>query len=130
MMNGRITVLLDVTRLTTTNVSFSCPVPTCGVDTHFASICPQVYGQDGYRHFELKPGNSARKDLNPTAREYKPQNSSVLAATSDSMHTHKHTHGNTETSCALPTVMGYMQYGSRMTFCLRVEAKYLSFRKE
>ena len=80
-----------------------CQVPTCGIDTHFSSICPCVYGQDGYRHFETK------KRWNPNAEEFKasPQNANMVAhgkiASSDII------------SCALPTVMGYLKHGSKKT---------------
>ena len=32
----------------------NCQIPTCGMNTQFSSICPRVYGLDGYNHFDRK----------------------------------------------------------------------------
>ena len=32
----------------------NCQIPTCGMNTHFSSICPRVYGLDAYNHFDRK----------------------------------------------------------------------------
>ncbi|XP_064643562.1 uncharacterized protein LOC135497661 [Lineus longissimus] len=83
-----------------------CAIPVCGADTHFSSICPKVYGTDGYRHFEMK------KNLNPTSLEFKPTTPNTnVGAASIGINQNK-----TDTiSCALPTVMGYLVQGQKKT---------------
>ena len=90
-----------------------CQIPTWGVDTHFSSICPRVYGTDGYRHFEKRqvPSSGNSRDLNAGAREFHPtQKTCNQIAGVPSMLKE----GNV-ISCALPTLMGYIRHGSKRT---------------
>lgn len=76
-----------------------CQVPTCGADTHFAAICPRVYGQDGYRHFE--------KRLNVAATVFTPTQGVPTGNVATSI--------SDQISCVLPTVMAYLIHGSKKT---------------
>ena len=83
-----------------------CSVPMCSLDTHFSSICPRVYGTDGYRHFEMKTPVT----LNPTARPYTAvrNNSTVVSPVGKS----KQPNADPAVNCVLPTVMAYLKHGS------------------
>ncbi|MCG8432222.1 MAG: hypothetical protein MJA29_13770, partial [Candidatus Omnitrophica bacterium] len=87
-----------------------CGVPTCGADTHFSSICPRVYGIDGYRHFEMK-APPPTVNMNPVAQEFTPvkELSTVVPPVGKSVPPNS----NSPVTCVLPTVMAYLKHGNR-----------------
>ena len=84
-----------------------CGVPTCGIDTHFSSICPRVYGTNGYRHFEMKG-----QILNPTAPSF-PQvaknNSTIVSPIRNSPQVDT----TSNVTRVLPTVMARLKHGNK-----------------
>ena len=61
----------------------NCQIPTCGMNTHFSSICPRVYGLDGYNHFDRK---YTRVDaLNADAENFLPSKSQPIYKNSNPM---------------------------------------------
>ena len=97
----------------------NCQIPTCGMNTHFASICPCVYGLDGYRHSDRKliqlnsamiPGECRVSNLDATATEFKPDQKHSTVGT---LKTDNSVPEGNRISCVLPTVMGYLIHGSK-----------------
>ena len=92
----------------------NCQIRTCGMNTHFSSICPRAYGLDGYNHFDRK--NTRVDALNADAENRRPsksqpnyKNSNPLSESSSS--------GKDRVTYALPTVMGYnfIRHGAKKT---------------
>ena len=90
----------------------NCQIPTCGMNTHFSSICPRVYGLDGYNHFDRK--STRVNALNADAENCLPSKSPPIYKnsnpTSESSSSDKE-----RITCALPTVMGYIRHGGKKT---------------
>ena len=100
-----------------------CQIPTCGRNTHFSSICPCVYGLEGYRHFDRRhfsptsstgtPANSIEittpKTLDPGTPQFIPRESNANSASQKKSNPEDKNH----ITCALPTVMGYLRYGTK-----------------
>ena len=86
--------------------------PTCGMNTHFSSICPRVYGLDGYNHFDRK---YTRVDaLNADAENFLPSKSQPIYKNSNPM-SESSSSDKDRVTCALPTVMGYIRHGAKKT---------------
>ncbi|XP_014675991.1 PREDICTED: uncharacterized protein LOC106815968 [Priapulus caudatus] len=93
----------------------NCQIPTCGMNTHFSSVCLNVYGLDGYRHFDkklLSSGAGNSKGLNVNRREFQ---SAVQRNSNPTLAVGSNMRGNDRITCALPTVMGYIRYGTKKT---------------
>ena len=90
----------------------NCQIPTCGMNTHFSSICPRVYGLDGYNHFDRQ--STRVNALNAGAENFLPSKSQLIYKnsnpTSESSRSDKE-----RITCALPTVMGYIRHGGKKT---------------
>lgn len=92
----------------------NCQIPTCGMNTHFTSICPRVYGLDGYRHFDRKliqPNHASTGPINAAAAEFIP--TTPTASTSNASNYKVGHVARNGISCALPTVMAYLHHGSK-----------------
>ena len=90
----------------------NCQIPTCGMNTLLLSICPRVYGLDGYDHFDRK---YTRVDvLNADAENFLPSKSQPIYKNSNPM-SESSSSGKDRVTCALPTVMGYIRHGAKKT---------------
>ena len=90
----------------------NCQIPTCGMNTHFSSICPRVYGLDGYNHFDRK---YTRVDaLNADAENFLPSKCQPIYKNSNPM-SESSSSDKDRVTCALPTVLGYIRHGAKKT---------------
>ena len=83
-----------------------CQVQTCGRDTHFASICPVVYGFDGYINSDKR---LCTQPLSHDAPPFTPKNSNPSTCAGS------HTKKDGELTCVLPTLLAYIHHGSKKT---------------